>query len=79
MCSLAHLRWHVDEVFVKINGVTHYHWQTVDHDGDVLEGFVFKKRDRKAALKFSQENRGWAWSPACFRHGHAQVLWRGGE
>lgn len=50
--DLLHWRWHLDEVFVKINGVTHYLWRFVDHEGRVLEAFVSKKRDRKAALKF---------------------------
>jgi putative transposase len=45
-------RWHLDEVFVKINGETHYLWRAVDHEGEVLEAFVTKKRDRKAALRF---------------------------
>jgi putative transposase len=45
-------RWHVDEVFVKINGELHYLWRAVDHEGEVLEAFVTKTRDRKAALKF---------------------------
>ena len=27
-------RWHLDEVFVKINGVTHYLWRAVDHEGE---------------------------------------------
>jgi len=52
MRSLPHWRWHLDEVFVKINGMTHYLWRAVDHEGEVLEAFVSKKRDRKAALKF---------------------------
>ena len=42
-------RWHLDEVFVKINGKTHYIWRAVDHEGEVLEVFVTKRRDRKAA------------------------------
>ena len=45
-------RWHLDEVFVKINGKTHYLWRAVDHEGEVLEVFVTKRRDRKAALRF---------------------------
>ena len=45
-------RWHLDEVFVKINGRTHYLWRAVDHEGEVLEVFATKRRDRKAALKF---------------------------
>ena len=45
-------RWHLDEVFVKINGERHYLCRAVDHEGEVLESFVTKTRDKKAALKF---------------------------
>jgi putative transposase len=38
--------------FVKINGERHYLWRAVDHEGEVLESFVTKTRDKKAALKF---------------------------
>ena len=44
-------RWHLDEVFVRSNGETHYLWRAVDHEGEILETFVTKRRDRKAALK----------------------------
>ena len=45
-------RWHLDEVFVRINGETHYLWRAVDHEGEVLETYVTKRRDRTAALRF---------------------------
>jgi len=45
-------QWHLDEVFVKINGEMHYLWRAVDHEGEVLESYATKRRDRKAALKF---------------------------
>ena len=45
-------KWHLDEVFVKINGENHYLWRAVDHEGEVLEAFVSKCRDQKAALDF---------------------------
>ena len=45
-------RWHLDEVFVRINGQQHYLWRAVDQEGEVLESFVTKTRDKKAALKF---------------------------
>ena len=45
-------RWHLDEVFVKINGQIHYLWRAVDHEGEVLEVFATKRRDRWAALNF---------------------------
>src|SRR5680860_1480431 len=49
--SFSQWRWHLDEVFVKINGEMHYLWRAVDHEGEVLEAVVTKRRDRKAALK----------------------------
>jgi putative transposase len=49
-------QWHLDEVFVKINGETHYLWRAVDHEGEVLESYVTKCRDRKAALKFLRKS-----------------------
>lgn len=45
-------RWHLDEVYVKINGVTHYLWRAVNHEGEVLESYVTKTRDKSAALRF---------------------------
>ena len=50
--AYSNWQWHLDEVFVKINGETHYLWRAVDHEGEVLETYVSKRRDRKAALKF---------------------------
>lgn len=52
MRGFRHWRWHVDEVYVKINGELHYLWRAVDHEGEVLESFVTKKRDKAAALQF---------------------------
>jgi putative transposase len=50
--SYSSWRWHLDEVFVRINGETHYLWRAVDLEGEVLEVFATKRRDRAAALKF---------------------------
>lgn len=44
-------RWHIDEVFVKINGQLFYMWRVIDHEGEVLEVFVSKRRDKAAAMK----------------------------
>ena len=59
-------QWHLDEVFVKINGETHYLWRAVDHEGEVLESFVTKRRDRKAALKFIRKSMK--------RYGRPQII-----
>ena len=52
MRQFTHWKWHLDEVYVKINGEMHYLWRAVDHEGEVLESFVTKERDKAAALKF---------------------------
>jgi transposase-like protein len=57
MRSCSNWQWHLDEVFVKIHGEMHYLWRAVDHEGEVLESYVTKRRDRKAALKFLRKAR----------------------
>lgn len=52
MRQVTQWQWHLDEVFVKINGVTHYLWRAVDHEGEVLESYVTKTRDKSAASRF---------------------------
>ena len=66
MRAYSNWQWHLDEVFVKINGETHYLWRAVDHEGEVLESYVSKRRDRKAALKFLRKTMK--------RHGRVGVL-----
>ena len=44
--------WHLDEVFVTINGVQHYLWRAVDQNGNVLDVLVQPRRDRHAVAKF---------------------------
>jgi putative transposase len=64
--SYSNWRWHLDEVFVRINGETHYLWRAVDLEGEVLEVFATKRRDRKAALTFSKR--------AMKRYGQPRVI-----
>lgn len=59
-------QWHVDEVFVKINGERHYLWRAVDHEGEVLESYVTRRRDKKAAMKFLRK--------AMKRHGRTKAV-----
>ncbi len=66
MKAYTHWRWHLDEVYVKINGETHYLWRAVDHEGEVLESFVTKERDKAAALKFIKK--------ALKRHGSPKTI-----
>ena len=48
-------RWHLDEVFVSINGRQLYIWRAVDSEGEVLDILVQPRRDRKAALKMMRK------------------------
>ena len=66
MRSHIQWRWHLDEVFVRINGKVYYLWRAVDHEGEVLEVFVTKRRDRKAALRFLRK--------AMKRYGRPEVV-----
>ena len=44
-------RWHLDEVFVKVNGKLGCLWRSVDHEGEVLEAVVTARRDKGPALE----------------------------
>ena len=56
MRAYSNWQWHLDEVFVKVNGETRYLWRAVDHEGEVLESYVTKRRDKKSALKFLKKS-----------------------
>ena len=45
-------KWHMDEVFIRIQGVQHYLWRAVDQDGVVLDILVQARRDATAAKRF---------------------------
>lgn len=66
MRGFRHWRWHVNQVFVKINGETHYLWRAVDHEGEVLESYVTRKRHKSAALRFFKKTLK--------RHGKAEKI-----
>jgi putative transposase len=62
----THWRWHLDEVYVRVQGEMRYLWRAVDHEGEVLESFVTKDRDKAAAFKFMRK--------LMKRHGCAKVI-----
>ena len=66
MRAYTHWRWHLDEVFVRINGKQKYLWRAVDHEGEVLESYVTETRDKAAALKFIKK--------AMKRHGRTKAI-----
>jgi len=49
-------RWHLDEVRVEINDEQHYLWRAVGHEGEVLERFVKKGREKKDALRLLKKS-----------------------
>ena len=59
-------RWHLDEMDVKLNGEMVYLWRAVDQEGEILESYVTKKRDKTAALVFLKR--------ALKRHGRAEQI-----
>jgi putative transposase len=48
-------RWHLDEMVVRIAGRQMYLWRAVDHEGEVLEILVQRRRDRSAAVKLMRK------------------------
>jgi putative transposase len=66
MRSFRHWRWHLDEMYVKLNGEMIYLWRAVDHEGEVLESHVTRTRDKRAALAFMKK--------ALKRHGSPEAI-----
>jgi putative transposase len=59
-------KWHLDEMYVKLGGEMIYLWRAVDHEGEILESFVTRKRDKAAALAFIKKTLK--------RHGKAETI-----
>jgi putative transposase len=59
-------QWHLDEMYVKLNGEIVYLWRAVDHEGEILESYVTKTRDKAAALRFMKK--------ALRRHGSPETI-----
>ena len=55
MRGFRHWRWHLDEMYVKLNGEMVYLWRAVDHEGEVLESYVSKSCEKSAALTFMRK------------------------
>ena len=55
MQGFRHWKWHLDEMYVKVNGEMVYLWRAIDHEGEILESYVTKKRDKSAALRFMKK------------------------
>ena len=66
MRGFRHWRWHLDEIYVKLNGEMVYLWRAVDHEGEVLESYVTRTRDKAAALTFMKK--------ALKRHGSPEAI-----
>lgn len=59
-------KWHLDEMYVRLNGEMVYLWRAVNHEGEILESFVTKKPDKSAALAFMKK--------ALKRHGKVEAI-----
>src|SRR6202030_3615892 len=53
--SKPHTTWHLDEVYLKIDGRLVYIWRAVDAEGDVLDVRVQTRRNKRAALKLMRK------------------------
>ena len=66
MRGFRHWRWHLDEMYVKLNGEMVYLWRAVDHEGEILESYITRARDKDAALRFIKK--------ALKRHGRPEMI-----
>jgi putative transposase len=66
MREFRHWRWHLDEMYVKLNGEMVYLWRAVDQEGEILESYITRTRDKEAALSFMKK--------ALKRHGSPQTI-----
>ena len=48
-------RWHLDEMVIRIAGERMYLWRAVDHEGEVLDMLVQRRRDSRAALRLMRK------------------------
>jgi putative transposase len=79
MRSYSNWQWHLDEVFVKINGKTHYMWRAVDHEGEVLDAFFHKASRPQGSIEILQEIDEALRSNRKDRHRQAALLRRRDE
>ena len=66
MRGFVHWKWHLDEMYVKLGSEMVYLWRAVDHEGEILESYITKTRDKAAALAFMKK--------ALKRHGSPAVI-----
>jgi putative transposase len=66
MRGVRHWRWHLDQMYVKLNGEMAYLWRAVEHKGEILESLITKTRDKQAALTFMKK--------ALKRHGSPKAI-----
>ena len=64
MRGFRHWRWHLDEMYVKLNDEMVYLSRAVDHEGEILESYVTRTRDKDAALTFMKKTLKRHGSPA---------------
>ena len=64
--GFRHWRWHLHEMYVKLGGEMVYLWRAVNREGEILESYVIRKRDKPAALVFIKK--------ALKRHGKAEQI-----
>lgn len=59
-------KWHLDEMYVKLNGEMVYLWRAVDQEGEILESYITKTRNKDAALRFIKKTLK--------RHGQVETI-----
>jgi DDE domain len=71
-----HTTWHLDEVYLKIDGRMAYLWRAVDAEGEGLDVLVQSKRNKQAAKRSTSDNSKMAWRDAARVRDPQPCLWR---
>lgn len=66
MRGFRHWKWHLDVMYVELNGEMDYLWRAVDHEGGILASHVTREGDKAVALAFMKK--------ALKRHGKAETI-----
>ncbi len=78
MRAYSNWKWHLDEVFVKINGEAHYLWRAVDHEGEVLESYD-QAPEPQSSTDFPAKNHETVRPTPDNRNRQIAFIWRGDE
>ena len=74
MRCYRHWRWHLDEMYVRINGEMFYLWRAVDHEGEVLRKLRYSETRQIGGIALHEASAEATWQGREDRHRWAAFL-----